>query len=229
MNLSPKLSEIKTSLYELKQFGKCFRYHYEYAQDAFHLILEFRSNECARVVLAKLLHLDDVDTSELIELPFNVKLEIFRVLVSKIKGFKDILRVGESLELRYVYSGKYVNAVFTEFAPSPLAVQYEYERWYLHIKLIDAKVPYDRVKRAEAFKELRTIYNYLNVCYLFASIYYWVMEKEFECRCEACNNTWTERFEEAYSTQIICSKCKRIHYIYNNPDNFFLYCKTKVW
>jgi len=225
----PKPSEIKSILHELKRaYIKCFRYHYEYAQDAFHLVLEFTSNECARIVLAKLLHLDDVDVGELLILPFNAKLTIFRTLVDKIREFKEGLKVeGSPLEPRYVYSGKYVNAVFTEFTPRPLGVQYKYERWYLHIKLLDVKIPYDRVERVEAFKELRTIYSYLNTCYLFASIYNWVMEKEFECKCESCGSTWIEKFREAYSNVITCPKCKHMHYIYSKPDDFFLYCKPK--
>ena len=220
-----RLSEIKASLRELKQHFRCFRYHYEYAQDGFHLTLEFGSNECARLVLAKLLHLDlDVDIGELFDLSFGTKLTIFRILVDKIRGFKDALREEES-EPKYVYSGKYVKAVFTEFIPHPLVIQYDYERWYLHIRQLHVKLPYSGAERAEAFKELRTIYDYLNACYLFASIYRWVMKKEFVCKCEKCGSTWIAGFGEAFTTEITCPICKHMHYIYNKPDDFFLYCK----
>jgi hypothetical protein len=215
-----KPGEIKTKLFELKKW-KCFWYHYEYGQD-FYLKLEFRSNECARTVLAKLLHLDDADVGELLELPLSARLAIFRTIVDKIKEFKDGLKAEGS---RYVYSGKYVSAVFTEFAPAPLAVQYKYERWYLHIKQLDVKVPYSRVGRAEAFRELRAVYSYLNACHLFASIYPYVMEKKFQCRCESCGGAWTAEFREAYTTVINCPNCKHAHYIYSKPDDFFLHCK----
>lgn len=217
------LSEIKARLHELKRVFRCFSYRYEYAQDAFHLVLEFRSNECARIVLAELLRRNvDADVAELRELPFGVKLAVFRALVDRIRGFKESLKPMD--EGMYMYSGKYVNAVLSEFMPKPLALRYDYERWYLHIKSIDMRIPFG-AKREEAFKELSTIYDYLNTCYIFASLYYDVMEKEFRCRCEACGNVWIEKFKEAYSTEITCPRCKHTHYIYSNPDDFFLYCE----